>query len=102
MESSLYRGKLPQRRFYSLERQFAYQVVTAFLDMDRLPELPRISPYGSYNKWNWITYDERDRFGQPQKPLRELLRENTKRKGVRPANLTRQAAGIVSEGELAP
>jgi len=102
MESSLYRGKFAQRRFPPLERQFAYQVVIAFLDMDRLPELLLIPPHCSYNKWNWITYEGHDHFGQPQKLLGGPLRDDAERQGVHPAKLTRQAAGIASKGELVP
>ena len=102
MESSLYRGKLQQGRFSLLERQFTYPVVMAFLDIDRLPELLRVSPHCSYNKWNRITYDERDHFGQPRKPPRERLRDDAERNGVHPAKLARRAAGTASKGELAP
>ena len=82
MESSLYLGKLRHRRFSPREHQFTYPVFMAFLDIDRLPELLRVSPFSSYNKWNWIAYDERDHFGEPQKPLRVRLREDAERNGV--------------------
>ncbi len=45
----------------------------AFLDIDRIPELMRVSPFTSYNRWNWAAFYERDHFGDPGIPLRERL-----------------------------
>ena len=67
-----------------------------------MPELLRVLAYYSCNKWNWIRYDERDHFGQPQKPPTERLREDAEGNGARPAKLARQAAGTASKGGLAP
>lgn len=82
MESALYLGKLRHRRFSPRDHQFTYPVFMAFLDVDRLPELMRVSPFSGYNKWNWTAYDERDHFSDPQKPLRQRLREDAARSGV--------------------
>jgi DUF1365 family protein len=46
----------------------------ALLDIDKLPELMRISPLASYNRANVISYQERDHFGNPAHSLRERLR----------------------------
>jgi len=45
----------------------------ALLDIDRLPELMRVSRVTSYNRWNWATFDDRDHLGDPARPLRERL-----------------------------
>jgi len=44
-----------------------------FLDIDRLPELMKVSPLAGYNRWNWVSYQESDHFGNPSKPLRERV-----------------------------
>ena len=44
MQSTLYRGKLCNRRFSPREHQFTYPVFIAFLDIDELPRLMRVSP----------------------------------------------------------
>ena len=75
MESALYLGKLRHRRFSPRDHQFTYPVFMAFLDVDRLPELMRVSPFGAYNRWNWAAYYECDHFGDPAQPLRQRLRE---------------------------
>lgn len=82
MESALYTGKLRHRRFEPTAHAFEYPVYMAFLDIDRLPELMQISRFSSYNRWNWTTYDERDHFGEPTKPLRSRIEEDANRHGV--------------------
>src|SRR5882724_219990 len=82
MESALYVGTLRHRRFSPRTHSFSYPVFMAFLDIDRLPELMRISPFAGYQRWNWTGYCERDHFGDPRKPLRERLEEDAARNGV--------------------
>ena len=82
MESALYVGNLRHRRFSPRSHEFAYPVYLAFLDIDRLPELMRVSPFASYNGWNVTSYRERDHFGDPQKPLRQRLAEDASKNGI--------------------
>jgi DUF1365 family protein len=53
-----------------------------FLDIDRLPELMKVSPLAGYNRWNWVSYQERDHFGDPAKPLRERVSRDALKKGI--------------------
>ena len=73
MESALYVGTLRHRRFTPRPHSFSYTVYMAFLDVDRLPELMKISPLASYNKWNLTAYCEQDHFGAPHQSLRTRL-----------------------------
>jgi uncharacterized protein len=82
MQSGLYIGKLRHRRFSPRAHEFTYPVFMTFLDVDRLPELMRVSPFSSYNRWNWTSYCERDHFGDPAQPLRQRLSEETSRHGI--------------------
>ena len=82
MESGLYVGKLRHRRFTPKAHTFAYPVFMAFVDIDRLPELMRISPFSSYNRWNWTAYCERDHFGDARLVLRERLRIDAEQNGI--------------------
>jgi DUF1365 family protein len=82
MESALYVGKLRHRRFSPRPHAFAYPVYMAFLDVERLPELMRVSPFASYNRWNWTSYSERDHFGDPRQPLRERLARDAASHGI--------------------
>lgn len=82
MESALYVGKLRHRRFSPRLHAFSYPVFMAFLDIDRLPELMRASPFAGYNRWNWTAYCERDHFGDAKQPLRARLAKDAARHGV--------------------
>jgi len=82
MQSALYLGKLRHRRFTPREHEFNYAVFMAFLDIDQLPELMRVSPFSAYNRWSWLSYSERDHFGDPEKYLRQRLQEDATRHGV--------------------
>jgi uncharacterized protein len=82
MQSGLYVGKLRHRRFSPRAHEFTYPVFMAFLDVDRLPELMGVSPFSSYNRWNWTSYCERDHFGDPAQSLRQRLSEDAARHGI--------------------
>jgi DUF1365 family protein len=82
MESGLYVGKLRHRRFSPKPHAFRYPVFMAFLDVDCLPELMRVSPFSGYNQWNWTSYCERDHFGDARLSLRERLKIDAARNGV--------------------
>jgi uncharacterized protein len=82
MESALYIGNLRHHRFSPRSHEFSHPIFMAFLDVDRLPELMRVSPLARYNGWNLTSYDERDHFGDPQKSLRERLAADAAKNGV--------------------
>ena len=82
MESGIYTGTLRHRRFTPARHEFTYPLFMVFVDIDRLPELMRISPLAGYNRRNWVSYQERDHFGDPAKDLRERLYRDAQKKGV--------------------
>ena len=54
----------------------------AFLDIDDLPELMKVSTFSSYNKWNWASFNEKDHFGDVRVALRTRIVEDASRQGV--------------------
>jgi DUF1365 family protein len=70
---SLYVGTLHHRRFTPADHAFTYPLFMALLDIDRIPELMRVSRFTSYNRWNWASFHDTDHFGDPARPLRERL-----------------------------
>jgi DUF1365 family protein len=76
-------GTLRHRRFRPKPHDFTYPLFQVFLDVDRIPELMRVSPLTSYNRWNVASFDDRDHFGDPRQPLRERLAEDASRAGLR-------------------
>ena len=79
---AIYVGTLRHRRFRPVGHEFTYPVFLVMLDVDRIPELMRVSPFSSYNRWNWAGYDERDHFGDASLSLRERLRRDAAAHGV--------------------
>lgn len=83
MESALYVGTVRHRRFEPVRHEFTYPLFMPMLDIDRIPELMRVSPFSSYNRFNWASFHQRDHFGDPAVPLRERLRADAARHDVR-------------------
>ena len=83
MESAIYTGTLRHRRFEPARHEFNYPLFMAFLDVDRIPELMQVSPFSSYERLNWASFQERDHFGDPALPLRERLTADAAKQGVR-------------------
>jgi uncharacterized protein len=82
MDSALYVGTLRHRRFEPKRHEFSYDLFMAFLDIDRLPELMRVSLFAGYNRFNWASFHEHDHFGDPQLPLRERLHADAAANGI--------------------
>lgn len=83
MESAIYTGTLRHRRFEPKRHEFTYPVFLSFLDIDRIPELMRVSPFSSYNRFNWASFHERDHFGDPTLRLRAKLQADAAAHGIR-------------------
>ena len=82
VDSGLFVGTLRHRRFTPVAHDFTYPLFMALLDIDRLPELMRVSAVTSYNRWNWASFDDRDHLGDPRRPLRERLAIDAARHGI--------------------
>ena len=80
-EPALYIGQVRHRRTKPKAHAFTYPLFMVFLDVDRIPELCRVSPFLSYGRWNWAAFHEEDQFGDPTLPLRERLRRDAEAKG---------------------
>lgn len=82
MQSALYVGTLRHRRVSPKAHEFSYPVFLSFLDVDEIPELMSRSKCSSYNRWNWLSYFEKDHFGDPRISLRERLEQDASKQGI--------------------
>ena len=80
--SGLYVGWVRHRRHAPRRHAFTYPVFLAFLEVDWIPELMGQSRLTAYNRWNWASFDERDHFGDPARPLRERLARDAAASGI--------------------
>ena len=81
-ESAIYSGTLRHRRFQPVAHEFSYGIFMAFLDIDRIPELMKVSPFASYNRFNWATFAECDHFGDQSQTLRRRLTIDAAEHGI--------------------
>lgn len=82
IDAGLFVGRLRHRRFTPVAHAFTYPLFMALLDIDRVPELMRVSALTSHNRWNWASFDDRDHLGDPARPLRERLAADAARAGI--------------------
>ncbi len=81
-EPGLYTGTLRHRRFRPRAHAFTYNLFMAWLDIDRIPELMSKSPWTSYNRFNWASFEERDHLGDPSLPLRARIARDAGTHGI--------------------
>lgn len=81
-EPGIYVGTLRHRRFTPERHAFTYSLFMPLLDIDRIPELMRISRVTSCNRWNWAAYDDRDHFGDPSQSLRQRVEASARAAGI--------------------
>jgi len=82
IEPAIYRGTLRHRRRTPVWHEFTYPLFMVLLDVDRIPELTRISRFLGHNRWNWASFDDRDHFGDPSLPLRKRLEADAASHGL--------------------
>jgi uncharacterized protein len=82
IESGLFVGTLRHRRFAPVAHAFTYPLFMALLDIDRLPELMRVSRLTAYNRANWASFHDRDHLGDPARTMRERLAADAARHGL--------------------
>ena len=73
VQPAIYVGTLRHRRFFPRRHEFTYPLFMVALDVDKIPEMMSISPFVSYNQWNWASFFEEDHFGNPRLSLRKRL-----------------------------
>jgi uncharacterized protein len=83
MQPAIYFGTIRHRRSKPARHEFTYPLFMAFLDVDRIPELMRVSPLAGYNHFNWASFHERDHFGNPALTLRQRLVADAAEQGIR-------------------
>ena len=79
IDSGLFVGTLRHRRFTPVAHAFTYPLFMALLDIDRVPELMRVSRLTSHNRWNWASFDDRDHLGDPSAPAAGTARRRRRR-----------------------
>lgn len=82
MDSALYIGELRHRRFFPVKHFFTYPLFLTFLDIDRIADAMKISPFTSHNRFNWVSFFDADHFGDPLQSLRKRLEQDAAKEGI--------------------
>lgn len=80
--SGIFTGTLRHRRFTPVAHEFVYPLFMVLLNIDRIPDLMRVSTFTSVNRWNWASFHDGDHLGQAGLPLRERLVADAAKSGV--------------------
>ncbi len=71
--AALYRGTVMHARMKPVAHRFTYRVFSLLVDIGRLDELARLSPVFSVEKWNLLSFSERDHGPRDGAPLRAYI-----------------------------
>lgn len=79
---ALYVGRLRHQRHHPTPHTFTYDTVMALVDIDRVAEMMAVSRLASYNRFNWVSFDDRDHLGDPSRPLRARVEDAASHAGL--------------------
>jgi DUF1365 family protein len=83
----LYAAKVMHRRLRPAPYRFVYRVFSILLDVDRLPKADTLSPIFSVNRFNLLSFYERDHVPGARIGLREWANQVLARHGIDSAGL---------------
>lgn len=78
IQPAIYIGTLRHRRFAPVRHDFTYPTFMVCLDIDQIAEMVSVSPFTSYNRWNWASFFEEDHFGNHKLTMRERLMQDAR------------------------
>jgi DUF1365 family protein len=79
---SFYKGKVMHARMKPVEHRFAYKMSSILIDLDRLQEASRVSPFFSVNRRNLVSFSEADFGARDGKSLRSHVVSLLRKAGV--------------------
>lgn len=75
-------GDVMHRRLFPVRYRFVYRVFSLLLDIDRLDEVARGSRWFSYNRFNLLSFHDRDHGPRDGRPLKPWLLERVRDLGL--------------------
>ena len=82
MKSCLYAGTVRHRRSRPRVHDFRYQVFMFYLDLDELPDVARLVRPFSINRFNLVSYDDRDHMDRRPGATKEKVLRFLSRQGI--------------------
>ena len=81
-ESFIYNGQVIHKRFKPKEHFFRYKVFSLFLDLSEIKLIEKKISFFSYNKFNLISFFDKDHGSRNGSSLSEWVKKNLKRSGL--------------------
>ena len=81
-ESFIYNGYVIHKRFKPKEHFFKYKVFSLFIDLSEIHEIENNIPFFSYNKFNLISFFDKDHGVRDGSSLTEWVKNNLKKTGT--------------------
>lgn len=79
--SAIYQGLVYHKRFKPKVHQLKYRVCSFLFDLDELDELDRALPFFSHNKWNIVSFWDKDHGAGEKQNLRLYVEQTLKQAG---------------------
>jgi len=86
-ESFIYNGKVIHKRFKPKKHFFKYNVFSLFLDLSEIKEIDKRISFFSYNKFNLISFYEKDHGERNGSSLSAWVKSNLKKTGIKNNNI---------------
>jgi len=83
MTSSIYNGTVIHKRFKPKVHYFRYKVFSLLIDLDELNTLNDLIPYFSYNRFNLISFYDKDHGYRDGSSLKQWVIKNLKDAGIK-------------------
>jgi len=81
-ESFIYSGNVVHKRFKPKEHFFKYKVFSLFIDLSEIKEIEKKISFFSYNKFNLISFFDKDHGDRNGTSLVEWVKNNLKKSGL--------------------
>ena len=78
----LYEGKVMHQRLKPFGHRFNYRVFSLLVDLDRLSEANGLSHLFSVNRFNWVSFHEKDHLDESEENLAQTARRRFRDAGV--------------------
>ena len=80
--SKIYTGKVIHKRFKPKEHYFKYNVFSLLIDLNELEEINKYIKFFSYNKFNIISFDDKDHGDRDGSSIKLWVKKNLRNIGI--------------------
>jgi len=87
IKSSIYNGQVIHKRFKPKVHSFRYDVFSLLIDLSELETLDKQVNFFSYNKFNWISFYDKDHGDRDGSSLINWVQKNLKKNNISTENI---------------